>query len=704
VRGHKSNEENVIATPKPSTVIVTEPVEEEAPHVVEASSYEQDEYDDDVEDDSTVESDEDSEEEEEEEEDDELQERRAILADCRNLKFLASAYLHPEAPVKSQDPTVFARCYFSRASAPFENEEEVEERAQVLAEAAALKKLAVDYLHPENPVVCIDSTATARCYFDRASAMVEDDDAAERAQVLADVAALKKLTADYLHPETPVACSDPCATARCFFNRASAALDDDAEERAQVLADAAALKKLAVDYLHPEKPVECSDPCATAHCFFDRPSAIMQEDDEERAQVLADAAALKKLAVDYLHPEAPVVADATATARCFFDRPSAVADEDAEEHAQVLAEAAALKKLAADYLHPEKPVVCTDATVFARNYFTRPSAVDEEDEERVAILAEAAALKKLAVDCMHPEKPVVCTDFTSMARNYFTRPSAPVEDNEEERAAILAETAALKKLAADYMHPELPVVCTDSTAFGRNYFTRPSAPEEEDEERAAILAEAAALKKLAVDYMHPEKPVVCTDSTASARNYFTRPSAPIVDDEQERAEIMAEALALKELAGIHLHPERPVVCTDATAMARNFFTRPSAPVLEDEQERALILAEMAALKKLAVDYMHPELPVVCTDPCARSRCYFERASAPEQDHPVEAAIAAHAHASGVNFEQEVMEDIRQTINNKFQRSHSFGKNEATRMFTKEEEGHLSRSPSSVMLFDLGGAN
>ena len=48
--------------------------------------------------------------------------------------------------------------------------EEAEYRRQVLADAAALKKLAVDYAHPELGVVTSDSTATARCYFDRASA------------------------------------------------------------------------------------------------------------------------------------------------------------------------------------------------------------------------------------------------------------------------------------------------------------------------------------------------------------------------------------------------------------------------------------------------------------------------------------------------------------------------------------------------------
>ena len=43
-------------------------------------------------------------------------------------------------------------------------------------------------------------------------------------------------------------------------------------------------------------------------------------------------------------------------------------------------------------------------------------------------------------------------------------------------AFVLDEAAALKKLAIDYMHPEIGVTATDATAFGRNYFNRASAP------------------------------------------------------------------------------------------------------------------------------------------------------------------------------------------------------------------------------------
>ena len=91
-------------------------------------------------------------------------------------------------------------------------------------------------------------------------------------------------------------------------------------------------------------------------------------------------------------------------------------------------DAKALKQLAFDYSHPEAPVT-TSAECYGRNYFSRPSAPEqesvEEAEERAAVLADAAALKKLAVMYAHPEAPVT-TSAECYGRNYFSRPSAPV--------------------------------------------------------------------------------------------------------------------------------------------------------------------------------------------------------------------------------------------------------------------------------------
>ena len=105
-----------------------------------------------------------------------LAERRQILSDARALRHLAIAFLHPELPVVTSDAAARARCYFNRASA-FEQEsvEESEVRTQILADAAALKMHAIMYAHPELPVITSDATATARCYFNRASATYDEE-------------------------------------------------------------------------------------------------------------------------------------------------------------------------------------------------------------------------------------------------------------------------------------------------------------------------------------------------------------------------------------------------------------------------------------------------------------------------------------------------------------------------------------------------
>jgi hypothetical protein len=262
----------------------------------------------------------------------ELLERLRILEDAKNLKRLAVAFLHPERPVEVEFDA-YARCYFDRPSAPEqETFEEAEERNAILQDAQALKKLATDYAHPELKVKNTDYLSCARCYFDRASAPDQEtrEEADERALILQDVENLRRAEREYLHPELGVVTSDPTACARCYFDRASAPEQETAEyaeERRMALADAAALKKLAVDYLHPELGVVTSDPTACSRCYFDRASAPEQETveyAEERRMALADAAAFKKLAVDYMHPELGVVtSDPTACARCYFDRASA---------------------------------------------------------------------------------------------------------------------------------------------------------------------------------------------------------------------------------------------------------------------------------------------------------------------------------------------------------------------------------------------
>jgi len=646
--------------------------------------------------------------------DEEADEEVDILEDARMLKKAAMDYLHPEAPV-AVDPACFGRNFFDRPSAPeVEDFEEAEERARVLAEARALKKLAVDYLHPEVGVKAVSGECFGRNYFSRYSAPEQEEDefADERADILADALALKKSAADWLHPEVGVKTADATLFGRNYFNRPSAPEVEDAEEaeeRAQILAEAKALKQSAIDYLHPEVGVTECAPENFGRNYFDRYSAPEQEEDEyadERAEILADALALKQSAMDYLHPEVGVkTTDATLFGRNYFNRYSAPETEDveeAEERARILAEAAALKKSAVDYLHPEVGVTATAGECFGRNYFSRPSAPETEDDEfadeRAEILEEAAALKKLAMDYLHPEVGVKTTDATLFGRNYFSRPSAPeVEDVEEaeERARILADAQALKKSAVDYLHPEIGVASAAGECFGRNYFERPSAPEmEEDEyadERAEILEEAAALKKLAMDYLHPEVGIKTTDATVFGRNYFSRPSAPATEDveeAEERAKILAEAAALKKSAVDYLHPEIGVTATAGECFGRNYFNRPSAPETEDAEEAeecARVLAEAAELKKLAADYMHPEVGVTATDGACFGRNYFSRPSAPETEDAEEAEERARVLAEAAALKQTAVDYLHPEVGVAVTDPTVFGRNYFNRYSAPETE-------------------
>lgn len=531
----------------------------------------------------------------EEEEDDQMKlERQLALNDARQLKQLAVFFLHPEIPVSSEGQS---RCYFDRASAEEPDTlDHANEKADILRDAAALKQAAIDYLHPEIPVVTSDPFACGQNYFERPSAAAEDIDFDERATILAEAKALKKLAVDYMHPELPVLTSDPTACARCFFDRPSGPEPiQDAEEYGRVMEDISTLKSLAQDYLHPERPVVTTDATASARCFFDRASAperLSKEEEQERDLILSECSALKKLAVDYKHPELPVVTDSTATARCYFDRVSAperLSQEDSNEMALIMADIAALKTSAADFLHPERPVT-SDPLSTARCFFDRPSAPEqltiEEAEERAQILRDAVALKAQAVDFLHPELPVVTTDPTATARCFFSRPSAVAQlslEEMEEREAILVDSKALKQNAIDFMHPERSVGTTDPTATARCYFARFSAVEQESKEdmgeRDAVLSDAMALKKLAVDYMHPERSVFTTDPSATARCFFDRPSAPpmeSMEDFEERLQVLADAKALKKLAVDFMHPEISVTTTCSFATGRNYFGRPSA--------------------------------------------------------------------------------------------------------------------------------
>ena len=341
---------------------------------------------------------------------------------------------------------------------------------------------------------------------------------------------------------------------------------------------------------------------------------------------------------------------------------------------QILADAKRLRFMADAFLHPEKPVLSTDTGCYCDGcYYDRPSAPPrlsrEEADEQFQILADATSLGRLAHTYAHPEEPVATTDPAACARCYYDRPSAPARlsvEDAEEQAAIMSDLDALRRVARDYLHPELPVTTSDPTACGRNYFDRASAPEqeslEEAEYRAAALADAAALKLHAVWHAHPELPVVSSDPTSCARNYFDRASAPeqeSLEEAEYRAAVLADAAALKLHAVWHAHPELPVVSSDPTSCARNYFDRASAPEqesLEEAEYRAAVLAEAAALKLHAVWHAHPEQPVVSSDPTSCARNYFDRASAP---YDFEQIISTSAYSA--EKKQESLEKHMETL-------------------------------------------
>jgi len=654
------------------------------------------------------------------------EERALALKQAKKLGDAAKTYQHPEAPLGTMDATAFGRNYFGRASAP---DTEDAERSQILEEMQAMKKLAVDYMHPEIPIKAADGAVFGRNYFARASAQEQEEDeyTDDRAIILEEMAELKQAAVDFRHPEVPLA-MDASLFGRSYYGRASSEEQDsddvDPEEQARVMADCARLKGLAVDFMHPERELSV-DPSVFGRNYYGRASADEQvdSDDIERELVLQDSAALYRKAVDYMHPEASLQVDPAVFGRNYYGRASAEDKESfaaAEQRAHIIAEAAKLKDLASTYRHPEAPLVCD---VAGRNFFTRVSApeYDSDDEfdadELARILEEAAQLKKLAVDYAHPERPLE-VDSAACGRNYFNRFSAPHEELDDHREAIFADLAALYKTAVDYLHPEREVT-VDSTLFGRNYFGRASAPEQETfgqaEAREHAIAEAKALKKAAHTYLHPEVPLA-TDSVAFGRNYFSRASAveETPEEAEEREHILGEAAKLKKLAVDYLHPEEEVA-TDATACARSFFSRPSAPeadTFEEANERAHVLAEASSLMKLAVDYHHPELSLKATDATVFGRNYFTRPSAvgaaenihsyaagdqPSVQHVEEEEHSHHDDYGHFDMDEELFYDMRQTLVVPGASYYYEPKFQGTKI-SSDEEGDLSRSPSTVMLF------
>ena len=642
------------------------------------------------------------------------------------FKKMAGFFAHPEQPVET-DGFSCGRNVFSQPWAAETLDEDAEdERDQILADAKALKTMAGYFQHPERELE-MDTTASARNYFSQPWSAEQETfgDAEARALAIAETKALKKMATLYQHPEAPLEV-DATAFGRNYFTRATGEDQMSAEEeqeRALVLADAMALKKLAAVFMHPEAPLQL-DGAVFGRNYYSRASAEDPEEDEmsdEREIILEEMKELKQAATDFMHPELAIAMDSAASGRNYFSRASAEdqeEDEFGDEREIILEEMKELKEAAFLYRHPEAPLK-VDPTCFGRNYYGRDSADEQEASERATILEEMKQLKQAAIMYRHPEAPLD-VDSICFGRNYYGRASAEEQEDDElgdERAIVLEEMKELKQAATDFMHPELPFSMGMSS---RNYFGRASAPEqesfEEAEERARVLAEASSLKKLAVDFAHPELPLATADGTASARNFFSRPSAPgdSFEEAEARDQILEDAALLKKVAAGYLHPERPVEASPS-ACARSFFSRASAPEqasVDEEFERTAILAEASALKKLAVDFLHPERSVeVSSTACGRN--YFARPSAlgvsehitssgyenhTEEYHSHAEERSLHDDYGHFDMDEDIFSDMRQTIVLPADSHMPAAPKMQSKQISSDEEGELSRSPSSIMLF------
>jgi hypothetical protein len=654
----------------------------------------------------------------------------------RQLKCMAAFFLHPEAPVQSSG-LESARCFFDRYSFSSEDEVNENERAMILADTVTLKQSATHFLHPEKTVVTTDPFACGRNYFTRYNAPNQDASEDERDRILADCIRLKQSAVHYLHPEIKMTSSIACT--RNYFTRPSDPEPEcDTTVRDEIFQDITALRKVATDYLHPEIPVVTTDGACYGRNYFMRFTAPTQESLDEitqRTEILRDVKLLGQTAKQHLHPELPVVvSDPTVFGRNYFMRASAP-DQESVEHfkvrEQVLEDTNAFHQLAVEYLHPELPLIIY-ATATGRNYFTRGSGPEYESladvEARVEVMEDLKAFKELAREYLHPELPLVVYS-TSTGRNYYTRPDAvdteSIQDMEE-RERIMADVAALKQSAVHFLHPELPVVTKDGTACGRNYFSRFSAPEwGVDTEKDLVLKDVEMLRQAAFDFMHPETRM--RSSIACARNYFSRASANANEDLQdavEREQCLMEARALKKRAVDFMHPEMPVLITDSCVFGRNFFNRFSATesVAADENDhRSQILADAAALKRLATEYLHPELPVRSEVPCTRN--YFDRPSAKFHDTMIHTFPAHddgddnsdHHHNEHIDHfglmdeELEMYHDLRAELeafpimDSSSNRVVTSKYGSAMNKADDEVGSNLSRSPSSVYLFGMDDA-
>jgi len=225
--------------------------------------------------------------------------------------------------------SIGSRCYFERASAPETvTKDEADAIVESLSEATLIKKLASDFVHPENQVNTTDAFSFGRNYFTKCSSVPteSEEEVVKRAQVIDEATLLKEHATSYLCPDLVVSNTDPSTYGRNYFGRFNSngvLSKEDADELDGIMNDTGVLKKASTDYLRPEVSVSNVHPFSLGRNYFETLSSFPTETEEEsneRFQILADSVMLKKAAVDYLQPEiTSTTTDPTAYGRNFFD-------------------------------------------------------------------------------------------------------------------------------------------------------------------------------------------------------------------------------------------------------------------------------------------------------------------------------------------------------------------------------------------------
>ncbi|GMH85897.1 hypothetical protein TL16_g10375 [Triparma laevis f. inornata] len=181
---------------------------------------------------------------------------------------------------------------------------------------------------------------------------------------------MKKIASWYLHPSEPLqihpfATASAASTVPTFLNETdvtapkgivSVEEEDEQEERRQILATAAEMKKIASWYLHPSEPLETS-PMASARCYFDRASAVEQETKEnadDRAEALEAAKEMSKVVSWFTNPSQPVEVSPMASAHCTFSDKDMNSKEEADERAEILEDCKQLSKVASWFSNPSQ--------------------------------------------------------------------------------------------------------------------------------------------------------------------------------------------------------------------------------------------------------------------------------------------------------------------------------------------------------------